>query len=178
MEVELCSACGEATGKAGRCEDSLYLGEEYGFDPEVGPLCEKCYDAIGLYAEYSEYPEERGVALISEERDRQMAGEGWTVEHDDEHVDGSLSQAAACYALPDSACQMGNRYETVDVSGGRGECPVWREVPHTVPKMWPKSWSCQWWNPKSRIRDLVRAGALIAAEIDRLIRQKDKNKAV
>jgi hypothetical protein len=31
---------------------------------------------------------------------------------------------------------------------------------------WP--WSFEWWKPKDRIRNLVRAGALIAAEIDRL----------
>lgn len=35
---------------------------------------------------------------------------------------------------------------------------------------WPKSWSQDWWKPKDRRADLVRAGALIAAEIDRLDR--------
>ena len=39
------------------------------------------------------------------------------------------------------------------------------------PDDWP--WSDKWWKPKDKIRDLVRAGALIAAEIDRLQRLKE-----
>jgi hypothetical protein len=37
-----------------------------------------------------------------------------------------------------------------------------------APEKWP--WSLSWWKPKGRIRNLERAGALIAAEIDRLDR--------
>ncbi len=32
---------------------------------------------------------------------------------------------------------------------------------------WP--WDMEWWKPGDRIRDLEKAGALIAAEIDRLL---------
>lgn len=39
---EICSECGEETGKAGRCEDSLYLINNI-VNKEVGPLCESCY---------------------------------------------------------------------------------------------------------------------------------------
>ncbi len=42
--------------------------------------------------------EPTGVELIAAERQRQMTAEGWTHEHDDEHDDGSLATAAACYA--------------------------------------------------------------------------------
>jgi len=36
-----------------------------------------------------------------------------------------------------------------------------------VMSLWP--WGSEWWKPsKDPIRDLVKAGALIAAEIDRL----------
>jgi len=79
-----------------------------------------------------------GVARIGRERERQQAL-GWTREHDDaEHGDGALCQAAAWYALP----------------------PFMRQY-----LAWP--WAEQ---PKSgnRLRDLEKAGALIAAEIDRL----------
>jgi hypothetical protein len=35
-------------------------------------------------------------------------------------------------------------------------------------RYWP--WEDKWWKPKDRRRDLVRAGALIVAEIERLDR--------
>jgi hypothetical protein len=37
-----------------------------------------------------------------------------------------------------------------------------------IDHVWP--WSREWWQPKDRRRDLVRAGALIVAEIERLDR--------
>lgn len=36
---------------------------------------------------------------------------------------------------------------------------------------WPRRWSPDWYKPTNAIRDLVKAGALIAAEIDRLQRK-------
>lgn len=38
-----------------------------------------------------------GAALIVAERERQMAVEGWTPEHDDHHADSSLNFAAQAY---------------------------------------------------------------------------------
>lgn len=109
-----------------------------------------------------------GIELIAQERARQVAVEDWTPAHDDEHCDGSLAAAAACYALPRP--RMRTQTENEDRSGGRGETPVWRDVNYRVPTPWPRSWHPSWWKPKDRVRDLVRAGALIAAEIDRLQR--------
>ena len=82
-----------------------------------------------------------GIELIAEERQRQITAEGWTPEHDDEHDNEQLAQAAACYAMPPRL---------------RGPLP------------WP--WDADWWKPGDRIRELTKAGALIAAEIDRLQR--------
>lgn len=113
-----------------------------------------------------------GVLLIASERMRQIEEEHWTSAHDDEHTDGSLAAAAACYAQP--IRRMKTIQETRDESGGRGECPVWREISVRVPTGWPESWSAEYWKPKDLISDLVRAGALIAAEIDRLLRAKTK----
>ena len=39
--------------------------------------------------------EREPLRLIAAERERQVAGEGWTPEHDDAHADGSLGFAAA-----------------------------------------------------------------------------------
>lgn len=82
---------------------------------------------------------------IATERRRQIVVEGYGPEHDDRHVDGDLARAAACYALHAS-----------------------REVPaEPHPRHFPLDWE---WKQKGRRRDLVRAAALIAAEIDRLDR--------
>jgi hypothetical protein len=92
-----------------------------------------------------------GAELISEERNRQIGKEGWSAEHDDMHCEGELALAAACYACV-----------STDVSALQ-----W-------PAIWP--WEWEWWKPSSdSIRNLVKAGALIAAEIDRLNRAKSKN---
>ena len=119
--------------------------------------------------------EKKGIRLIAEERQRQILVERWSDKHDDQHTDSSLVMAAISYATPPKTLKMVTRIEQGDVSGGRGECPVWGDIPYDVPTTWPDSWQSCWWNPgvddePDRIRDLVKAGALIAAEIDRLQR--------
>lgn len=92
-----------------------------------------------------------GIARIASERRRQIDAEGWTPEHDAEHTNGELAIAAACYALNSA-------------SGNEGA-----ESRHAGIDFWP--WSDEWWKPSGDpIRDLEKAGALIAAEIDRLSR--------
>lgn len=97
-----------------------------------------------------------GTELIREERVRQIEAEGFNHEHDSQHTDGSLVAAAICYATVNP--KMEKRFN-----------PIWADVLYIVPRQWPHSWSPKWWNPSDRIRDLQKAGALIAAEIDRLI---------
>lgn len=86
------------------------------------------------------------------ERQRQIEAEGWTAEHDDEHDSGELADVAACYAL--------------GVYSDRADAGV----PGDIPPYWPQSWDESWWRPKSRRRNLVRAAALLIAEIERLDR--------
>lgn len=112
-----------------------------------------------------------GIERIAAERQRQIQKEGWTPEHDDEHGDASLALAAICYALPVREMRRVQRTEEQDVAG-RGENPIFAKVrlTYSVPRPWPASWHPSWWKPKDRVRDLARAGALLAAEIDRLQR--------
>lgn len=96
--------------------------------------------------------------MIAAERERQLAEKGWTPQHDDEHSDGELAYAAESYAFA-AACQ----------SHGDGVPPGM--LHSRVPNHWPPAWSEDWWKPsEDPIRNLSKAGALIAAEIDRLIR--------
>lgn len=88
--------------------------------------------------------------LIAAERARQIWEEGYSPEHDDEHDDQDLARAASCYAAIDRHPMLSNG----------------------IPGEWPSSWR---WKPgPTRIRELVKAGALIAAEIDRLLRRGEK----
>lgn len=101
-------------------------------------------------------PKPTGAQLISIERERQMSEEGWDAQHDAKQLKAELAQAAICYAA-DTAAQ----YET----------PNWRdELRSLAIHFWP--WDKQWWKPtpNNPIRQLTKAGALIAAEIDRLQR--------
>jgi hypothetical protein len=91
------------------------------------------------------------------ERRRQIDVEGWTSEHDDAHGYGDLARAAACYALTDREWRF--RIDgTLNILG----------------LIWP--WSLEWWKPTTRRRDLVKAGALILAEIERLDREEERAK--
>jgi hypothetical protein len=87
---------------------------------------------------------------IAAERQRQIDAELFTEAHDDNHPAGELAEAAACYAAPD----------------------LFERGVRQVPVGWP--WALKWWKPTDRRRDLVKAGALIAAEIDKLDRAAAK----
>lgn len=87
-----------------------------------------------------------GTDLIALERHRQIAEEGYDAAHDAGHAD-ELADAAAAYAV----------------------AHAWRgsdEGTQAAPPEWP--WSLVYWKPtpNDRIRELVKAGALIAAAID------------
>lgn len=92
-----------------------------------------------------------GCDLITAERRRQLKVEGHTPEHDDLMVSGALACAAASYALVST------------------NSAAWQEAGKIL---WP--WGVEDWKPKTAICNLVRAGALIAAEIDRLQRLAEK----
>ena len=101
------------------------------------------------------------IEEIAAERERQKAVEGWTAEHDDEHADGSLSRAAAVYAMPHGIRQF----------------HISRVAGTVLDLVWPVDWGREWFKPKDRRRDLVRAGALIVAEIERLDRAAQQKAA-
>lgn len=114
--------------------------------------------------------EKSGVELIADERARQKLIEGWTPEHDDEHTGAQMAVAAACYALPARQRSLEDAHIEMDAARGLSDPPMPYAVKVRVPKLWP--WDPEWWKPepRDRVRELVKAGALIAAEIDRLQR--------
>lgn len=95
-----------------------------------------------------------GIELIAKKRQRQIEKEGYDKEHDSKYDPDVLASAASCYALPFYLRQTNN---------------------NGAPKNWP--FDEQFWKPenkypmegfKDRIRELQKAGSLIAAEIDLL----------
>jgi hypothetical protein len=81
---------------------------------------------------------ETGIELIAEERQRQIEVEGWTKEHDSGHRNNELIDAAMQYLGADLI-----------------SCWPWGDESYKP-------------SPDNRVRELQKAGALIAAEIDRL----------
>lgn len=90
---------------------------------------------------------------VLDERRRQQEVEGWTPAHDDKHDKGEMPRAAGLYAISAG-------FATKYLDGETETCPV--------PDGWP--WDSKWWKPTNARRDLVKAGALILAEIERLDR--------
>ncbi len=109
-----------------------------------------------------------GIEAIAKERIRQQENEGWTAEHDEQHDNGALAMAACCYAAPE---RLYEREQTNSMFMFRDPWPFGSN--------WDKRRDKDWQKPipeprkmsrKKRVDLLVKAGALIAAEIDRLQR--------
>lgn len=95
-----------------------------------------------------------GIERIAKERRRQIDVEDWTSGHDDEHDGAEMAVAAICYALEGCRTRFSRR-----------------RIDGMSDKLWP--WDPCWWKPTDDpIRNLEKAGALIAAEIDRLLREE------
>lgn len=110
-----------------------------------------------------------GVELIAAERQRQISKEKWSEKHDDGHNQRELARAAHSYVghYVHRAWVFTNELEMPGVRDGEKD---YRN--EEAPEYWP--WDEKDWNPQEPLRDLVKAGALIAAEIDRLQRAKRK----
>lgn len=107
--------------------------------------------ALGAEVGYAARTQTRAAVDVLDERQRQIEAEGWTPEHDDAHAPpphipgriGELALAASSYLhAKTDRCLM--------------------------PIQWP--WGCDAWKPKDYRRNLVRAAALVLAEIERLDR--------
>lgn len=103
-----------------------------------------------------------GVELIAAERDRQISHEGWTPDHDDKHTDESLAMAAALYAAPELLYSIRNYTDASVVFTVRNPWP------------WDKCQDKRYDHPRKRCLEI--AGALIAAELDRIERKKSREK--
>lgn len=107
-------------------------------------------DPNGYYVAYSapgtpEAPQTAAARDVLAERQRQVEVEGWAPARDDCYVKEELRSAALCYMR-------------------------WKDItkPGIPPGAWP--WNTRWWKPADDRRNMVKATALMLAEIERLDR--------
>jgi len=132
--------------------DSRWVDYRQGGDSDVIELLDLlAAGAVPLAAAERSSKATDGAARIAAERQRQIAAEGYTPDHDDLYTNDELLQAATTYIgtarSPDDS-GMQKRASTAGV--------------------WP--WHARFFKPQNRARDLERAGGLIAAELDRMKR--------
>lgn len=96
----------------------------------------------------------RAAQDVLAERRRQVEAEGRTPELDDQYAGGELARAGGLYA---SNAGVAMHFGTTDTT-----------ICDEAPDGWP--WEPDWWKPANARRDLVKAGALILAEIERIDR--------
>lgn len=110
------------------------------------------FASFALSAQVQNVADSPAIKAIAAERARQIEVEGWTPEHDDAHAKGELLLAAKAYFAhaTDRALSLPD--------GERAG----------IPFVWP--WDKKWWKPKTPRKDLIRAGALALAEIERIKR--------
>lgn len=99
------------------------------------------------------------LELVAKERTRQIVEKGYTAKHDDEHTDGSIADAAACYAHSKEHIFEFNSYNGV----------------HTpFVNVWP--WDFKYFkkDDHDRKQQLIIAAAFINAEYDRIVRAEQK----
>jgi len=94
-----------------------------------------------------------GIELIKEERDEQLFKHCWSSAKDSQYEEGELVDAAMQYLAGDDARHADGML-----------------------RHWPISWDRKWYKPGNRLEELKKAGALIAAEIDRINFEQSKPK--
>ena len=102
-----------------------------------------------------------GIELIAEERQRQIEKEGWDSTHDAEHAGGDMIGASMCYAANALNKIHGEEMARAQIRSYDENGGEWMDA-------WP--WSKDWDKREKHDakRSLIIAGALIAAELDRI----------
>ena len=135
-----------------RIIDPTSFGGGVGYSPRRAREALAKADAaiLALLPSEDAWREERAITNVIAERCRQIAEEDRRPEFDDVYTNGELCAAASAYLT------YGHNWE----QQATGCTPIGLR--------WP--WHICWWKPKDRRRNLVRAAALIIAEIERLDR--------
>lgn len=113
---------------------------------------------------------------IRTERQRQVVVEGYSRAHDDEHDAGELAGAAACYAIRATeqaeAIANGPLAHPECIDAPPRQYIYFERAPPLDRPIW--RFDSSYWKPRDQRSNLVKAGALIVAEIERIDRAAAK----
>ena len=124
-------------------------------------------EALAAYQAAQHSDHSRAAHDVLAERRRQVEIEGWEPDHDDEHDGGELAAAGAAYAL--HAADHLNPHSQGDGGDEAPDCWPWHDGIAGRGEG-PEKTKPAWWKPGTPRRNLIKAGALILAEIERLDR--------
>lgn len=129
------------------CKGSLVLGT-------ACKKCQKCLDEmVTRFQENADKPLSKDtnhiLSLILDERNKQITVEGHKPEDDDKYQNGEMAVAGGYYALASGAPTNKN--------------------PGLIPPYWP--WSHNAWKPGEKKDNLIKAAALIVAELESMRRK-------
>ena len=141
----------------GFCLDQLWGDYENPYENSDTALAFNLFKK-GWLAKARAVPEGFAIKDVIYERQRQINQEFYSTENDDEYKQNELLRAAVCYAE-----NVIRRGWVFDSNFGPD---VYQE--EEVPDLWP--WDLDFWKPRNPRRDLVRAAALLIAEIERIDR--------
>ncbi|MBK6742489.1 MAG: hypothetical protein IPG66_05725 [Hydrogenophilales bacterium] len=125
----------------------------------IDKLLDAAFEVQRFVEVYNSYGELVNTALgdILEERHRQIHEHGFDAVYDDRYNPGVIAAGAASYAL--NASYVLNPKIGKPLDG--------------APSFW--ALGAAWWKPKTPREDLVRAAALILAEIERIDRDEARH---
>ncbi|UZT80627.1 hypothetical protein OF113_11470 [Ectopseudomonas chengduensis] len=143
----------------------LEAWEAIGHDTGVNPSKDELLDSLRYMSRLATTLSEAtnpAVNRVLAERIRQIQEHGYDSDHDDDHACDEIAALATYYAMPPSA-----RYWDATSTGygaTLGEAIL------------PEGWTAKPWDGEEagRIRELVKAGALIVAELERLLRAEER----
>lgn len=98
----------------------------------------------------------KAIQDVVSERQRQQLVEGYTTDLDDNYTHNEMTAAAVGYAQHVVSRGWVHSFDNENYQS------------ETCPSIWP--WDEKYWKPKSPREDLVRAAALLIAEIERIDR--------
>lgn len=127
-----------------------------------GESMEELEQNIKLMIEHSQKVMEDGISYIVNERIKQKLT-GYNDAHDEKYTNNELIKAAMCYL------------EVADTANIRDDAAHYHRFANSTKIYWP--WTAKHWHPSNDvIENLQKAGALIAAEIDRVLLDRKKQK--
>ncbi|MDT9799911.1 MULTISPECIES: hypothetical protein [Klebsiella] len=125
-------------------EPVAYIDKQWMLVYYVPPMSLGLKIGDNLYRQGQPARDSCAIADIIAERQRQQSVEGFSTEQDDTYVGCQLAAAAICYIEPMEAMSY-----------------------------WPADWHDDSFKPTNERRNLVKAGALIIAEIERIDRKSN-----